>query len=76
MKLRGKHDYTEYNEAILRSKEETVMAVGSKFQGCYHQSWDTLTPILDAKNEVLYNIIANKLALPGKTLAKLRELQW
>ena len=76
MKLRRGNNYTEYNEAILRGTEETVMAVVSKCQGWYYHSWDTLTPILDARNKVLYNIRANKLAPSGQTLSKLRKLQW
>ena len=52
------------------------MAVESKCKGCYHHSRATLTPILDARNKVLYNIRANKLAPSGQTLSKLRKLQW
>ena len=75
MKLREKHDYTEYNEAILSSAEERATAVGNKCQCWYNHSQDTLAPILDTRNEVLYNIKVNKLAPPGKTLAKIRKLQ-
>ena len=53
-----------------------MMAAGSKFQGWYHHSRDTLTHILDKRNEVLYNIRAKKLAPSGQTLSKLRKLQW
>ena len=76
MKQREKKDYTEYNEAILSSAEETAMAVGSKYQGWYHHSQDTLPPILDARNKVLYTIRAKKLTPSGQTFTKLRKLQW
>ena len=76
MKSREKHDYTGYNEAILRSAEETEMVVGSKYQGWYHHRRDTLTPILDTINKVLYNIRSTKPAPSYNTLAKLRRLQW
>ena len=76
MKLRGKHDYTEYNKSILSSAEETAMTVGSKCQGWYQHSRDTLTPSLDTRNEVLYDIRANKMPPSGQTIAKIRNLQW
>ena len=75
MKLRGKYDYMEYNEAILSSAEETSMDVGSNCQGWYHHRGDTITPILDARNKVVYNIRAKKLALSCHIIAKLRKLQ-
>ena len=76
MKSREKHDYTGYNEAILSSAEETEMVVGSKYQGWYHHRRDTLTPILDTRNEVLYNIRAIKPAPSDQTLGELLRLQW
>ena len=76
MKLRGKHDYMEYNKAILINVEETEMDVESKFQCWYHHRQDTLTPILDARNKVLYDIRSIKLVPSGKNLAKLRNIQW
>ena len=76
MKLREKrNDYTKYNQAILSSEEEIAMDVGSKCQRWYHHIRDTLTPILDKRNKVLYNIRANNMAPSGQTLAKLRKIQ-
>ena len=42
--------YTEYNEAILRSGEETAMIENSENQGWFHFSCDTLTPTLETCN--------------------------
>ena len=60
----------------MSSAEETAMTIGSKCQGWYHQSGDTNTPSLDARNEVLHDIRAKKLAPSGQTLAKLSKIQW
>ena len=76
MKLREKHDYTEYNKAIFNSAEKTDMVFGSKCQFWYHHSRDTLTPILDSRNKVLYNIRDIKPAPSDQTLAELSILQW
>ena len=76
MKQREKHYYTEYNEAILRSAEDTVTEIGSKYRDWYHHNRETLTPILDTRNEVLYNIRSKKPAPSGQTVDKLRNLQW
>ena len=52
------------------------MTVGSKYQGWYRHIQDTLTPSLDARNEVLYDIRSKKMAPSGQNIAKLRKLQW
>ena len=76
-KLRGKtHNYAEFNEAILTSGEETAMILRIKCQGWYHHSRDTLNPVLDARNKVLYHMRAHKPAPSRQTLDELRQLQW
>ena len=75
-KLRKANNYTEFNEAILASGEESAMILQSKCQGWYHHKRDTLSPVLDAQNEVLYHIRVHKPAPSRQTLDKLKKLQW
>ena len=74
-KLRKTHNYAEFNEAILASGEETVMILHSKCQGWYHHSRDTLSPVLNARNEVIYHIRAHKPAPSRQTLDELKKMQ-
>ena len=60
----------------MASGEETAIILQSKCQGWYHHSRDTLSPVLDARNEVLYHIRAHKLAPSRQTLDELKKLQW
>ena len=73
-KLRKSHNYAEFDEAILDSSEETTMILQSKCQGWYHPSRDTLSPVLYARNEVLYHIRSHKPAPSRQTLDELKKL--
>ena len=53
-KLQEPFSYTQYNEAILQSAEETAMMESDVNHGWYHFSWDTLTHTLKARNTVLH----------------------
>ena len=59
-RLKTTCNYTELNDAILRSGEETAMKKNSEDQGWYHFSRNTLTPTLEARNSVLHDIRADK----------------
>ena len=52
-RLKAISNYTEFNDAILRSGEETSMKKSNEDQGWYHFSRDNLTPTLEARNSVL-----------------------
>ena len=55
-RLKTQSNYTEFNDAILRSGEETAMMKNSEDQGWYHFSRNTLTPTFEARNSVLHEI--------------------
>ena len=57
-RLKATSNYTEFNDAILRSGEETAMKKSNEDQGWYHFSRDTLSPTLEARNSVLHAIQA------------------
>ena len=74
-RLKKTCNYTEFNDASLRSGEETAMKKSSEDQGCYHFSRDTLTPTLEARNSVLHAIRADKNSPSPRTLRRLKTLQ-
>ena len=45
-RLKKSSNYTEFNDAILQSREEIAMKKSNKYHGWYHFSRDTLTPTL------------------------------
>ena len=47
-RLQEPFNYTEFNESILCSGEDTAMINNSKNQGWFHFSRNTLTPTLEA----------------------------
>ena len=55
-RLKATSNYTEFNDAVLRSGEETATKKSNEDQGWYHFSRDTLTPTLEARNYVLHAI--------------------
>ena len=45
-RLKKSSNYTEFNDAILHSREEIAMKKSNEDHGWYHFSRDTLTPTL------------------------------
>ena len=74
-RLKTTCNYTELNDAILRSGEETATKKIKEDQGWYHFSRDTLTPTLEARNSVLNAIQADKNTPSSRTLRHLKTLQ-
>ena len=74
-RLKTTCNYTEFNDAILRSWEETVMNKNSEDQDWCHFSRDTLTPTLGARNSVLHDIRANNNTPSPRTLCHLKTIQ-
>ena len=73
--LKTTSNYTNFNDAILRSREETSMKKSNKDQGWYHFSRYTLTPTLEARNSVLHVIRAENNTPSSRTLRHLKALQ-
>ena len=74
-RLKTTCNYTEFNDAILRSREETAMKKNSEDQGWYHFSRNTLTPTLEAINSVIHAIRTENSTLSSRTLRHLKTLQ-
>ena len=74
-RLKVTSNYTEFNDAILISGEETVMKKSNEDQGWYNFSRDTLTPTLEAINSVLHAIRAKHNTPLPSTLIHLKTLQ-
>ena len=68
-------NYTEYNEVILRSGEETATTENSENYGWFHFSRDTLTPTLETRNSILHIIRADASVPSPRTLHHLEALQ-
>ena len=73
--LKTTSNYTDFNNAILQSREETAMKKSNEDQGWYHFSRDTLTPTLEARNSVLHAIRAENNTPSSRTLHHLKTLQ-
>ena len=67
--------YTEFNDAILLSGEETAMMKNSGDQVWYHFSRNTITPTLEARNSVLHEIRSDKNTPSTRTIFHLKTLQ-
>ena len=67
--------YTDFNDEILRSGEDTEMIDNSENQGWSHFSRDTLTPALEYQNSVLHEILSNDNTPSPRTLFHLKTLQ-
>ena len=74
-KLQEPFSYTQYNETILRSAEETAMMESDVNHGWYHFSRDTLNPTLEARNTVLHSIWSDPGNATPSTLQRLEHLQ-
>ena len=55
-KLKYMNGYTDYNTLILKSAEIMAMHKNSINQGWYHHSKDTMKPVMDVMNSILYTI--------------------
>ena len=67
--------YTQFNDAILRSGEDTEMTNNREKQGWFHFSRNTLTPNLEARNSVLHDIRSDNNTPSPRTLCHLKTLQ-
>ena len=74
-RLQEPFNYTEFNEAILRSGEDTEMIYNSDNQGWFHFSCKTLTPALEAQNSVLHDIRSDDNTPFPRTLFHPKTLQ-
>ena len=74
-RLQAPFNYTEFNDAILRSGEDTAMIDNSDNQGWFHFSRNTLTPTLEARNSVLHDIRSDNNTPSPRTLRHLKTLQ-
>ena len=74
-RLQEPFNYTEFNESILRSWEDTSMINDSKNQGWFHFSRNTLSPTLEARNLVLHDIQSDGNTPSLRTLFHLKILQ-
>ena len=73
-RLKETSNYTDFNDAILRRREETAMKKSKEDQGCYHFSRNTLTPTLEAINSVLHAIRSKHNTPSPRTLRHLKTL--
>ena len=55
-RLEAPFNYTDFNDAILCSGEDTEMFKNSENQGWFHFSRNTLTPTLEVRNSVIHDI--------------------
>ena len=74
-KLQEPFSYTQYNDAILQSAEETAMMESDANHGWYHFSWDTITPTLEEQSTVLHSIWADPWNTTTSTLQRLEQFQ-
>ena len=74
-RLQAPFNYTEFNDAILRSGEDTAMINNSENQGWFHFSRNTLTPTLEARNSALHDIKSDKNTPSPRTISHLKTLQ-
>ena len=74
-RLQEPFNYTEFNETILRSGEDTEIINNSDNQGWFHFSRNTLTPTLEARNSILHDIQSNNNTPSPRTLCHLKTLQ-
>ena len=74
-KIQEPFSYTQYNEAILQSAEETAMTESDVNHGWYHFSRDTLTSTLESRNTLLHSIWADPGNATPSTLHRLEHLQ-
>ena len=68
-------NYTEYNEAIISSGEETATTDNSENHGWFHFSRDTLTPTLETRKSILHSIRADAGVPSLRTIRHLEALQ-
>ena len=73
--LREPFNYTKFNDAILRSGEETAMINNSENQGWFHFSREILTPTLEAQNSLIHSIRSDDNAPSPRTHCHLKTLQ-
>ena len=74
-RLQEPFNYTEFNDTILRSGEDTEMINNSDNQGWFHFSHNTLTPTLEARNSVIHDIRFDNNTPSLRTLFHLKTLQ-
>ena len=74
-RLKTTSNYTNFNDAILRSGEETSMKKINEEQGWYHFIRATLTTTLEARNSVLHAIRDKNNTPSSRTLRHLKTLQ-
>ena len=74
-RLQEPFNYTEFNEAILHSGEDTAMINNSENQGWFHFIHNTLSPTLEARNSVLRAIQSDDNIPSPITLCHLKTLQ-
>ena len=74
-RLQEPFNYTEFNEAILCSGEDTAIINNSDNQGWFHFSRNTLTPALEAQNSVLHDIRYDDNTPSPRTICHLKTLQ-
>ena len=74
-KIQEPFSYTQYNDAILQSAEETAMMESDANHGWYHFSWDTITPTLEEQSTVLHSIWADPGNTTTSTLQRLEQFQ-
>ena len=74
-RLREPFNYTDFNDTIIRSGEDTAMIDNSENQGWLYFSRDTLTPALEALNSVLHSIQSDDNNPSSRTLCHLQKLQ-
>ena len=73
-KIQEPFSYTQYNEAILQSAEETAMIESDVNHWWYHFSQDTLTPTLEAQNTVIHSFRADPGNANPSTLQRLEQI--
>ena len=74
-RLQAPFNYTEFNDAILRSGEDTSMINNSENQGWFHFSRHNLAPTLEARNSVLHDVWSDNNTPSPRTLLHLKTLQ-
>ena len=74
-RLQEPFNYTEFNEAILRSGEDTEMITNIENLGWFQFSRNTFTPNLISQNSVLHDIQSNDNTPSLRTLCHLKTLQ-
>ena len=74
-RLQAPLNYKEFNDAILRSGEDTATVNNSENQGWFNFSRNTVKPTLEARKSVLHDIRSYNNTPSPRTLRHLKTLQ-